>query len=770
VPRQPSRSTPSAAATRARAEKALREGRAQQALDLAQQLQKAEPTPEHLELFQQAYLARARQLQALGASRDALRVLEVACNLDPTDPTWAERLAPELALCGATECLASLAARFGGPSAGRLLAHTADAAVRQGAAGREALPESLRPDFDRVALAFAHAEAGRDDAALESLAGIGLRSPFLEWKLLLRGLQAYYLRDDARALENWQRLAPVRIPARLAAPFRAALDRAFRTAQLAAAQARLQQHFDRLQGSPLAARLRGLRAALADKESLGPAFRQAEALLPELRREAPGLDGRLAACFYWAAVETGPEDVPRYQRVFGRPAHDPNLHRLRALGYERGGDVAEAHRHWQRYEQELAAGPGGWPDGQADRARALVWLHMGRNAAEIPGPEKVARVSDLLREEVGRPRPLTPSAAKCFERAIALAPDRLEPYEALFRHHLDEGREAAAAAAGHRLLERFPDHVPTLEALGELGLRGDDPAEAVELLRRAVRGNPLDRRLREKLVTAHLGNGRAHATAGRFEEAGREYRAAEALQPGGAEHLLRCRWAATEFKAGAEARGDELLAQARRAGTPAGTAYRLLIETQRQKLPKGYKTRFEADFNAALAEAPTRAAATELAVIAAGLTHGKVAYAGQKTHLKKVLGYLDRARAATFTEPQLLEMCSALMLLGAPRLTQRYLDLGSAEFPRNPHFPYLQAALLFTRGADRLPVWQARHLLERAERLARALPRDERTEALLKDIAERQQALAALNPFAAGLMEDVFREMFGGPFGDEGDY
>src|SRR5207253_1390083 len=161
--------------------------------------------------------------------------------------------------------------------------------------------------------------------------------------------------DDARALENWQRLAPDRLPAGLAAPFRWALDPAFRAAQPAAAQAALQARFDRLQGSPLLARLRGLRAALADKESLAPAF------------------------------------------------------------------------------------------GQADRARALVWLHMGRNAAALPGPEKLAKLPSFLREELGRPRPLSPSAEKCFERSIELTPDRLDAYEALFRLHLDAGRDAPAA-------------------------------------------------------------------------------------------------------------------------------------------------------------------------------------------------------------------------------------------------------------------------------------------------------------------------------------
>ena len=55
--------------------------------------------------------------------------------------------------------------------------------------------------------AFAQVQAGQDEAARETLQPIGLRSPFLEWKVLLRGLIAYYQSDDVRALDNWQRLA-----------------------------------------------------------------------------------------------------------------------------------------------------------------------------------------------------------------------------------------------------------------------------------------------------------------------------------------------------------------------------------------------------------------------------------------------------------------------------------------------------------------------------------------------------------------------------------
>src|SRR6185437_13944850 len=222
---------------------------------------------------------------------------------------------------------------------------------------------------------------------------------------------------------NWQRLTPERVPARLAAPFRFRIEADFRTAQPPATQAVLQKQIDRLQGSAVLSQLRGLQATLAHKGKMPAALRQVEALLPVLRQEAPQLVPRLAACFYWHILETGPDDVPRYQRVFGPPPEDLHFHRLNALGYERAGELDVAHNHWQQYEQEIAAHPERWPGGQADRARALIWHHMGQNAASIPEPRKKPLRRSFLFDEDEPLTPLKPPAEKCFEKSLELAPD-----------------------------------------------------------------------------------------------------------------------------------------------------------------------------------------------------------------------------------------------------------------------------------------------------------------------------------------------------------
>jgi tetratricopeptide (TPR) repeat protein len=754
---------------RARAERARAEGRYQQALELVKDLHKAEPTPEHRELLKDTYLGRARQLRAQGQLRDAVNLLEVAARLDEHDTPWRGRLAAELARSGEpTRALALMKDVPDDSFPPGLLAHLADAAVPQGPAGREALPPALRPDLDRVLEVFAHLEAGRDDSAREAFGGVGLRSPFAEWKLLLRGLQAYYQNDDSRALENWQRLDPERLPAHLAAPFRFRVDPAFRSAQPPATQAALQAQLDRLEGPTPLPQLRNLRAALADRENLAPAFRHAEALLPALRAQAPHLVGRLASCFYWAVVDSGPDDVLRYQRVFGKPADDPNFSRLHALAHDKAFNLAEAHRYWQLYEKEVAARPDAWPPGQSDRVRALIWKHMGDNAARVPDVDRIPNLPPFLRDHPRLPRPLDPPADACYEKSLGLAPDRLETYQALFDYHLHTGQDKKAEKSARRLLEKFPDHVEALEELAGLLSRRGRHAEELALLQRALKHNPLDRRLRERVSVAHMLNARAHAESGKFDAARQHYQSGLTFAGPANVPSVLTRWAACELKAGDSARAEELLAQARaKAPGELFITFVLLTEAHRLRLPPAVKKKLEAEFKQGLGGEPSGPVASALAAWAASLVGQEVGYHGLKTHVKKVVGYVERCRTAEFTEPQLVDLCRALLAPEARRAAQASLRLGQARFPDSPHFPYLQALDLLREGPDSYHSWRARPLLEEAQRLARARPPDDERDDMLEDIQTRLRALEALSPFAGGMLDDFFDSF--GPDEDEWD-
>ena len=318
------------------------------------------------------------------------------------------------------------------------------------------------------------------------------------------------------------------------------------------------------------------------------------------------------------------------------------------------------------------------------------------------------------------------------------------------------------------MLEHFPDHLPTLEGLSEILLEREEYGEALELLQRAWKANPLNRELRSHVATAHLLTARGHSLADRFDDARREYQAALNLSDPAEAYGVYGRWAATEFRAGQKERGEELLARAKeKAPSGLATAYQMLVETIRLKLPRPYKARFDQEFKAGLAEPATPAAAAALVGLTRALMKSHVSYYGQKTHAKKVLAYVEKAAGADFTESQMEEVTSALVDLKSTRAARRFLEEARRKFPANPTFPY-QLALTYMGGElEQAPLYQVRPLLEEARRLAEALPPDARREKLLRDVQDRLHALAAANPFGMGFMPDFFGSFFDDWDGDD---
>jgi tetratricopeptide (TPR) repeat protein len=741
-----------------------------QALDLAKQVYKAEPSPRNRDVLLDTYLARSRQLRTQEKQRDAASVLQVAAGLAGEDAVRIGQIAVEMAACGeVNQALALLRDTPESPARTQVLAQAADAAVRRESSGRALLPPELHADLDRILQAFAQLQAGQDDTARETLQGIGLRSPFLEWKIFLRGLQAYYQGDDARVIENWQRLNQERLPARLASPIRFRIDATYRTAQQPEAQRVLQRQADRLLDQSLLPQLRSIQTALAGHRGLAEALRLASQVVLQIREQAPQLIPSLARCYYWAIITGGvPDDVPRYLRQFGPPPDDPSCQRLCALAAEHVHDLEQAHENWARYEQTVADNATAWPAEHAQRVRALIWLHMGKNAAMVPDLDKIPELPPFLRDHPDRPRPLKPSAEQCFKKGLKLAPNLLEAHEELFSYLRAGDDLGKAEAAGRQLLERFPDHVETLESLADLLMAKEHYPEALELFERALKNHPLDRQLRSKLGTAHTYNARAHAEAGRFDEARAEYQAALGLDDRQDNSSILCKWAACECKAGDAPRAEELLTKAlSESGHRLAVAFSMLIEIIRLKLPRPLKTRFDKEFKDALEEPATGASAAAVVDTAAAHAAAGVVYHGQKTHEKKVLAYVEKAKSAQFTEEQLGRVCKGLLLLRSTRLLHAFCQLGMRRFPKAAIFPFLEAESYFAKGPQMLyDRWKVQPLLEKAHRLASAMPHDERRKLLLDQIQERQKILQTLGGASLGMLEDLFNT---GAFADEDD-
>jgi tetratricopeptide (TPR) repeat protein len=396
---------------------------------------------------------------------------------------------------------------------------------------------------------------------------------------------------------------------------------------------------------------------------------------------------------------------------------------------------------------------------------------MAENADNVPDLDRLKDLPPFLRDHPDRPRPLKPSAEECYKRSLELDPDQLNTHYELFLHYRDKEKSGKAEQAARKLLARFPDHAPTLEGLGDLLMAQQEYAEALSLFERALKSNPLERRLRNKVGNAHSYKARQDVEAGNYDAARAGYQAALAFSEGGRNYPVLCKWSACEFKAGNPERAEELLQRAHsEEDNRLAVAFSMLIETIRYKLPKKLKDRFDKEVKEYLAQPPTARAAAAVSDTAAAMRAAGVTYFGQKTHEKRVLGYLEKALKEDFTEDQLEHICADLQVLQASRLRLNFIRQGQRRFPDSPAFYLAEAEYHLDQGPYRSSPYQTQQLLEKAQQLANALPRDPRQQQLLERIQHRLDALHVLNPFArlfGGGPMDVF-DMFGG--GPDDDY
>jgi tetratricopeptide (TPR) repeat protein len=477
-------------------------------------------------------------------------------------------------------------------------------------------------------------------------------------------------------------------------------------------------------------------------------------------------------------IQTGPEDVPRYLRIFGSPPDDPNCLCLKALAQDHHGGFEEAHQTWQQVEQSIAANPEHWPGEQGTLARALIWKHMGDNAATIPSKEVQKQMPRFLREATGLPDPLKPTTEQCYEKALALAPKLLEAHEGLFHALRKAGKPDKAIKAANRLLELFPDHVKTLEEVAGLYRQQSQYPLALEALEKAYRHNPLNRHLRYEVADAHMRVARLLTQVFQFDEARTHYQTAMSLSESGEHGHIFVRWAACEIKANNQAKADELLAEAR-AKSPGELiiTYSMLVETSRLQLGNKLKTSLTREFNKAIAETPTAELAVALLVYATSLVMYEVNYHGQQTHTKKIIAYAGRVRPKGFNEAQLVAVVREFNHLDAgARVMRQFLDYGQRTYHMNPHFYYLDAVYQMGDNPEECgPAWRLGQLLQTAEELARKRPADEPgIMEMLNDIKHRRQLVQLANPFMSSFLgHNPFQALFeqmGGFFDEDEDF
>jgi hypothetical protein len=722
------------------------------AIELARTLADLEPTHEHQTLYAHT-LARCidgylRQNKVKPAT-EAMRLAEAFAQRNEVQRP---AIAAMLARCGEFGKALALA------DVPSVRMQIADLCVRRNRA--DGAPAEIKSEFPLIDSAFRDYEAGRDEAARDTLQKLGLASPFLQWKLLLRGLIASAANEPGRAVENWQRLQPEFLPAQLAAPLRAKFDPDFRKALPAERVVDFEKAMENLVSGGIAGELRELQKFTGRDQDLSPAWKVVASLLPKLRANAPHLVPRLAVVLYRAVMLQGqPADLGDYRRLFLPPADDPNFLRLQARACEGSGEDAYAVEYWIGYERWLATAPAGWPSDLRARARAIVLHRVGGLIEDLDIPDEAPAefrraMSKLLGEPVEPSNFGNPD--DYYRRSLELAPDWSEPAFDLFDRLAHQSRWAAAERVAVEFLARRPDDLDMLKRMMTALRSQGRHADRLAIAKRAVAVNPLDKTLEFELMRSCLATARMHLAEADYDacervlsEAGAAREAVAPASFGSLRAILaRCR----KRTGDAEAIEAGLLASPR-----LGLAATLhlsvlgwlagLKPAQRKDAEQRLKTALEKP-------GPRADESHDLLIVMLELKNEGVDYRGRATVEKKILALAERSVRFEGDSTDFESIFRMLMhgqhhktvLAMAPRLAER--------FPKSPLFPFIEAQALVMKSKSHRSTQMAMRLLGTARRLAEASDRSDKGE-LLAAIREIERTL---DPFGG-------RFLFGSRFG-----
>jgi tetratricopeptide (TPR) repeat protein len=377
-----------------------------------------------------------------------------------------------------------------------LMAHSIDWIIARRGSNR--LPTAHKPAIEAILQALVRYDAKDNAAAREILHSIGSSSPLMDWKLFLRGLMAWTEHDDERANENFRRLNPDRLPARLSAVVLNTTQMA-KVIPAAGAMGQL---------------VRNWRNAIAKRQSFTMHFKNFKKVMPNLPEQEKALLPRLAKCYYAEIENRGEhEDMKTYRDLFGPPPLDPNFDRLEAIVLGRLGRLAQAQDHWHKYEAWVAkACP--WPKPINDMVRAIVRNNEGDLACSVVEEPEADLFEQMFRTLQNQRNPslaaktkvvLTEAdAIRFWLESHRLAPTWNEPLLNLLAVAKTPALMDQIFPLCEEFLVRVPDEMELREHLAFRNYELKRFAVAIRHLNEAVARNPLDAELGKRYESTAL--------------------------------------------------------------------------------------------------------------------------------------------------------------------------------------------------------------------------------------------------------------------------
>ncbi len=638
-------------------------------------------------LLEHVYMARAEQLSRQGLREDCRRIVQELLGLGVTEPSVQAGL-PELLLSvgmldrlpGGSDVLAS-------EQQEQLQVKIVDQAVVRPADTPAKMTE-ISENAQKIRAALEAVERGDESAALAHLNDIPRRSLFADWKLFVRGLIAYYRRDESAMLANWDRLDEERAAAKIAAPLKemAGIASPQPDNRLASKMCRLEAQATR---HPVLGPLTKLQRLAADRQ-WPKVLRTLRSCNAELRKLDAETYRRVISWLCSILVRQGRVDRVNQLARFADPLPiDPRWNRARASALDHSDDWG-AERYWENYLSDLEKITVLAPK-ERDLARAMIHLYLSKDLVDDVEELRTCRCGADHSPEIEE---IEEKVLEHFRQCQSLAPTYQAGYARLAEFHAGAGRVREAAKVHERWLEQVPDDHEALLSLSHYYLNTDQPAKCREFAERARQLKPLDKTISTLLWGSHVKAARLLAREGEFDRARDEMAAADEIQPERKDDYdVLARKAVLEVKAGCLDAARSLIEQTQEA-VPEPTALWLVmaIEGIRIELPDQETWLYEKRWQDAL----KRRCRSKTAGLMCDLLNAHLSaseqYEGCQQHVETLLKYVRRCSRVKWRAEDLRQVCEFVSNTNDEDLLAKLVKRGLRNFP--------QAAYLHGHAGD----------------------------------------------------------------------
>jgi len=732
------------------------------AVKQAKLIHKADATPQSHRQLECAYFLRAQQLFQAGMVGSAVEVARHLLDFGVTDAKLVEDFPPLLVRLGLAQDAFRIQGRLESPeSQDRLVLLAADQAVLHPERSRPPSPE-IGQEAALVRQALEAIHAADEAAALGLVRDIARSSPLSEWKLLVRGLAAFYRGDHGECQANWNRLDPGRAPLRIARHLQnLQQDQSERDGGLS--------DFEKLEtlvyGERILPRLREL-SDLVAKNRWADVLRRITSLRISLSAVAPRLAEKLTSSLLAPLLEhatsldyaSGTRLLREFTQVAVPLAIDPGWNRLWALTWERPFDgVSVAIKYWTKYIADL----GTCSALKAEErllAQALVWKHMAQlyldELDDCSEEDEDLDFDDDFEDDLELDEvQLARQATNFIERSLQLAPRHRPTYDLLVQVCQLSSEPERLTEAKRRILEVFPEDLETLlEMAVELHDRGE-PEQALEVLSRARRLKPLDDALVNLEMMIRTSLARGLALQRRWDEGRAQFAAMEQLRPDELRAFdYLARKAIFETKAGQGDLADRFEREAAALlPEPAPLWLSLHVESIRYKLTKATQNHYADLWNRELRKKCRSETAGAMASFLIAFLALDVDYDGRDHHTQELLKYVRRTTRLNYRLEDLESVCEFLGHFPKENgLTRKLVQRGLKAKPESAVLHLVAAGVEMSAPGAFLQFQYIRSHLQEALRLAEASTR-RREMLMVPKIKQMLSVCSELHSRAAGI-------------------